>query len=130
MSALGAIQTVLATGLIEAVKADLANGINPINIDANKIEDGATADWLRRTAKDVAAMINEGEGIKTLHLDKQMRGSLTTTLNCALRTITGPDSIPLNAVFRQLAGRDHDVFAREHRDLAKPNEPWYVPKPK
>lgn len=54
MSALGLTQTVLATQLIEAFRKDINSGIEPINLTANggngKIENGATADWIRSVA--------------------------------------------------------------------------------
>jgi hypothetical protein len=54
MSALGLTQTVLATQLIEAVRKDIEMGIDPINLTTNggngKIENGATADWIRSVA--------------------------------------------------------------------------------
>jgi hypothetical protein len=48
--------------------------------------------------------------MKTLHLDKQQEGALIVTLNMELRAVTGVAAHPLNEIFRQLVGRDHDVF--------------------
>jgi hypothetical protein len=57
MSAKGLIQTVLATKLIESVRKDIDNGIDPINLIANegngKIEDGYTAEFVRDTANKI-----------------------------------------------------------------------------
>jgi len=67
--------------------------------------------------------------MKTLTLTRDQEMSLLVTLNCELRVTTGKAAHPLNEVFRQLAGRDHDVYARYHPDRVKPNEPWYTERP-
>lgn len=56
--------------------------------------------------------------------DKQTRG-LIITLNCELRVVGGEAAHELNEIFRQLVGRDHDVYARRFPERTKPNEPWY-----
>lgn len=61
----------------------------------------------------------------TLELTPEQKTSLVVLLNCELRVETGGGSHPLNEIFRQLAGRDHDVYARHHPTRRKPNEAWY-----
>lgn len=62
MSELGLTQTVLATQLIEAVRKDILGGNHPINLSADngkgKIENGHTADWIRRVAKEITSKSN------------------------------------------------------------------------
>jgi hypothetical protein len=62
MSALGLTQTVLATQLIEAVRKDAEAGKRPFNLTANrgngKIDDGATADWIRSVAAQLQSLPN------------------------------------------------------------------------
>jgi len=57
----GLVETVLTTKLIEAVRKDIENGIDPINLIANggngKIEDGHTADFIRETADHIWNLI-------------------------------------------------------------------------
>jgi hypothetical protein len=60
----------------------------------------------------------------TLELTETEQNGLIICLNCELRQVTGEDSHALNSVFRKIAGRDHDVYARFHPEKCKPNEPW------
>lgn len=57
MSAIGLTQTLLATQLIEAITKDIESGNHPINLASGRIENGATADWLR----ELAALLQPAE---------------------------------------------------------------------
>jgi hypothetical protein len=49
-----------------------------------------------------------------LVLTEQQRNNLIVVLNCELRHTTGTAAHPLNDIFRQLVGRDHDVYAKHY----------------
>ena len=63
--------------------------------------------------------------MKKIILTKVEEGDLIICLNCELRVVKGPHADSLNSIFRQLTGRDHDVWARNNPTKTKPNESWY-----
>lgn len=59
----------------------------------------------------------------TITLTTEQKNALTVLLNCELRVVTGAGAHPLNEVFRQLVGRDHDTYTRYWPSKTKAPEP-------